>query len=146
MPSWVQAGFSEYQKRLSHAFSFELKEIPAQKRSKSSDLARILTQEGEALLAAIPKDDICVVLDVAGQGWSTETLAVQLQKWQHSGQNISLVIGGPEGLSAHVYQRANLRWSLSKLTFPHPLVRVIIAEQLYRAWSILSHHPYHRGE
>ncbi len=145
MPDWVETGIEEYTKRLSHAFPLQIKEIPAGKRQKNADIPRILAQEAELILAQVTPQEYCVVLDVQGRSWSTEELAQQLSQWQQSGNNIALVIGGPEGLAPEVYQRANARWSLSKLTFPHPLVRVILAEQLYRAWTILQNHPYHRG-
>jgi len=86
-----------------------------------------------------------IALDVLGKSWSTEQLSGQLDQWLASGQDIVLLVGGPEGLSKACLQRADQKWSLSALTFPHPLVRVILAEQLFRAWSILSNHPYHRG-
>lgn len=145
MPAWVNEGFAEYQKRLGPAFAFQLKEIPAGKRHNPGDIARIVQHEAELILAAIPAQDHCIVLDVKGHSWSTEQLAEQLQQWQRLGHNLSFVIGGPEGLAPAVYQRSNTRWSLSPLTFPHPLARVIMAEQLYRAWSIVQNHPYHRG-
>ena len=97
------------------------------------------------MLAAIPAGSIVIALDVLGKSWSTEQLASQLDQWLASGQDVALLVGGPEGLSPACLQRADLKWSLSALTFPHPLVRIILAEQLFRAWSILSNHPYHRG-
>jgi 23S rRNA (pseudouridine1915-N3)-methyltransferase len=97
------------------------------------------------MLAAIGKGDGVIALDVLGKAWSTEHLAEQIKSWQMSGRNMSLLIGGPDGLSEACLQRAEQRWSLSALTFPHPLVRVILAEQLYRAWSINNNHPYHRA-
>lgn len=144
MPAWVQQGYDEYAKRLPRECELVLKEIAPGKRAKNSDIARIIKDEGERLLKAIPNDTRIVTLDIPGKAWTTPDLAEALQRWLNSGQNIALLIGGPEGLSETVKQRADESWSLSKLTLPHPLVRVIVAEQLYRAWSILHNHPYHR--
>lgn len=144
MPAWVQQGYDEYAKRLPRECELVLKEIAPGKRAKNSDIARIIKDEGERLLKAIPSDTRTVTLDIPGKAWTTPDLAEALQRWLNSGQNIALLIGGPEGLSETVKQRADESWSLSKLTLPHPLVRVIVAEQLYRAWSILHNHPYHR--
>ncbi|HPY41824.1 MAG TPA: 23S rRNA (pseudouridine(1915)-N(3))-methyltransferase RlmH, partial [Thiolinea sp.] len=110
-----------------------------------SDLKRICELEGEKLLAAIPAGSLVIALDVLGKPWSTEQLSSQLDQWLASGQDVALLVGGPEGLSKACLQRSDQKWSLSALTFPHPLVRIIVAEQLFRAWSILSNHPYHRG-
>ena len=144
MPAWIEAGFADYAKRLSGAYAIELCEIPAEKRTKNSDIPRLLQREGEKLLAAIKPNHVVIALDRQGQSWSTERLASQLQSWQAMGKTVDLLIGGPEGLSPACLQKAEMIWSLSPLTLPHPLVRVILAEQFYRAWSILQHHPYHR--
>ena len=105
---------------------------------------RIKQQEGEKILAAIPRGSRIVALEVNGRAWSTQQLAKQLDGWLHSGQDIALLIGGPEGLSDSCVARADVKWSLSPLTLPHPLVRVLLSEQIYRAYSILKNHPYHR--
>ncbi len=144
MPNWVQQGYDDYAKRLPRECELVLKEIAPGKRGKNSDISRIIKEEGERLLKAIPSDTRVVTLDIPGKAWTTPELAEALQRWLQSGQNIALLIGGPEGLSEAAKQRADESWSLSKLTLPHPLVRVIVAEQLYRAWSILHNHPYHR--
>lgn len=144
MPAWVEAGYEEYAKRLPRECELILKEIPPGKRSKNSDLPRIVKEEGERLLAAVSRDTHIVTLDIPGKPWNTEELAASLKRWLESGQNIALMVGGPEGLSEDVKVRAHESWSLSKLTLPHPLVRIVVAEQLYRAWSILHNHPYHR--
>ena len=122
----------------------QLVEIPAGKRSKGADLTRITHQEGEQTLAALPKGARVVALDVKGRAWSTEELAKELDAWRHDGRDVALLVGGPEGLAPECLSRAEQRWSLSSLTLPHPIVRIVVAEQLYRAWSILNHHPYHR--
>ena len=144
MPSWVQQGYDEYAKRMPKECSIKLKEIPAGKRGKNSDLPRITRDEGERMLTAIPAKTHIVSLDLAGKPWSTPQLSQALQRWQDNGQNIALMVGGPEGLADSIREVARESWCLSNLTFPHPLVRVIVAEQLYRAWSILNNHPYHR--
>ena len=144
MPSWVQQGYDEYAKRLPRECELILKEIPAGKRGKNSDIARIVKEEGERMITAMPPSTHIVTLDLAGKPWTTPELALAMQRWLANGQSISLLIGGPEGLAEAVKPLARESWSLSKLTFPHPLVRIIVAEQLYRAWSLLHNHPYHR--
>lgn len=144
MPAWVTAGFSEYAKRFSAGCMVDLCEIPAEKRTKNADIPRIIEREGEKLLAAIKPSHYVIALDVKGHTFSTEQLAQQLKNWQAEGRNIDMLIGGPDGLASGCLQRADARWSLSSLTLPHPLVRIILVEQLYRAVSILQNHPYHR--
>lgn len=144
MPSWVQQGYDEYAKRLPRECELVLKEIPAGKRGKNSDIARIVKEEGERMIAAMPQSTHVVTLDIPGKPWTTPELAGAMQRWLEGGQSVSLLIGGPEGLADEVKPLARESWSLSKLTFPHPLVRIVVAEQLYRAWSILHNHPYHR--
>jgi 23S rRNA (pseudouridine1915-N3)-methyltransferase len=146
MPAWVNTGTQEYANRLPSQCQFLIKEIAAEKRTKHSDLQRIRQIEGEKLLAAIPDGSLVLTLDVKGKAWTTEQLATQLDSWMMGGRDVALLVGGPEGLSAACQQRAEQSWSLSPLTFPHPLVRIIVAEQLFRAWSILTNHPYHRGD
>lgn len=144
MPDWVSTGFGEYAKRLSGEIRLELVEVSAGKRSKSSDLVRIKEAEGERMLAALQKDDRVVALDVRGKLQSTESLAGELQRSLPEGHDIALLVGGPEGLADCALARAKERWSLSALTLPHPLVRIVVAEQVYRCWSLLRGHPYHR--
>ncbi len=144
MPAWVKQGYDEYAKRMPRDCELILKEISAGKRGKNSDVKRIIYDEGERMLAALPKNVHIVTLDVPGKTWSTPMLADAMQGWLESGQDIALLVGGPEGLADSVKQLARQSWSLSRLTFPHPLVRIIVAEQIYRAWSILNNHPYHR--
>lgn len=144
MPGWVQDGFKEYAKRLPKECALYLKEIPLRRRGKEGDTSRQIEAEGIQMTAAIPQDFYVIALDQGGQQWSTEELARHLARWLHQGQDLALLIGGPEGLAPVCLERAAIRWSLSRLTFPHPLVRVIVAEQLYRAWSLLQGHPYHR--
>jgi 23S rRNA (pseudouridine1915-N3)-methyltransferase len=140
----VQAGIGEYQKRFGPDVNLQWKEIALGNRGKNADIARAMASEGEQMLAAIGKGDRVVALDVLGKSWSTPQLAQELAQWQQGGQGISLLVGGPDGLSPECLARADQRWSLSALTLPHPLVRILLAEQLYRAWSINHNHPYHR--
>lgn len=144
MPSWIQQGFAEYAKRFPPEIQFSLTEISAEKRGKKADTARITEREGEKMLAAVPRSNRIVTLEVEGKPWTTHQLSERLQSWQFDGRDISLLVGGPEGLSPACIAAKNERWSLSPLTLPHPMVRVIIAESLFRAWSLLNKHPYHR--
>lgn len=144
MPNWVDQGFAEYQKRLSTSMPIELVDIMAGKRGKNADLQRIMDREGDAMVGAIPHSDWVIALDVKGKRLTTEAMAERLQHLMNEGRHLSLLIGGPEGLAERCRQRADERWSLSDLTLPHPLVRILIAEQLYRSWTILQGHPYHR--
>lgn len=144
MPAWVEAGVEEYRKRLPPELSLNIREIPLGKRGKNADIARAVAQEGEAMLAAVGSRDRVVALEVKGRAWSTEQLAQQLAAWQMSGDDVALLVGGPDGLAPSCQARATERWSLSPLTLPHPLVRVLLAEQIYRAWTINNNHPYHR--
>lgn len=144
MPAWVQAGFEEYAKRLPPHMRLELREIRAGQRGKSADIARLVQEEGEKLRDAIPKGAYVVALDRQGRELDTEALAAELQAQMGRGGDMVFLVGGPEGLSAECLKAANARWSLSRLTLAHPLVRVVFAEQIYRAWSILNNQPYHR--
>ena len=144
MPKWVEQGVAEYQKRLPPEIKLELKEIALGKRGKGADIARAIAQEGQQMMAAIADRDHVVALEVKGKPWTTEQLARQLSDWQLQGDNVSLLVGGPDGLAVECRQRASQQWSLSPLTLPHPIVRIVLAEQLYRAWTINNNHPYHR--
>lgn len=144
MPGWVKTGYQEYAKRLPPECRLNLIEIAPGKRGKNADVARAVQGEGERMLTSIPKDSYVIALEVRGTQWSTEQLSAQLKDWLQGGRDVALLIGGPEGLAESCLKRAQFKWSLSKLTLPHALVRVVAAEQLYRAWSILKHHPYHR--
>jgi 23S rRNA (pseudouridine1915-N3)-methyltransferase len=143
-PSWIQTGYQDYAKRLPPSCMLELVEIPAEKRTANADLKRITDREGEKMLAAIKPSHHVIALDKGGKSWSSEQLAEQLHGWLQSGNNIDLLVGGPEGLAPACLQKARETWSLSSLTFPHLIVRLIVAEQIYRAFSILQNSPYHR--
>ncbi|MDV3237553.1 MAG: 23S rRNA (pseudouridine(1915)-N(3))-methyltransferase RlmH [Gammaproteobacteria bacterium] len=145
MPAWVEAGYGEYAKRLPRECALRLVEIAPGRRGRNADVARIVRDEGERMLAAIPRDCHVIALEVGGGSWSTPQLAVQLEGWMHSGRDVALLVGGPEGLDDACRARADQLWSLSALTLPHPLVRIVLAEALYRAWSVMAGHPYHRG-
>ena len=145
MPAWISQGIAEYSKRLPRELKLVWREIPLAKRGKEAVAPQLCAAQGEQILKAIPPGERVIALDVAGQRLSTGELARQLQSWQMSGDNYSFLIGGPDGLSAACLARADQRWSLSDLTLPHPLVRVLLAEQLYRAWTITVNHPYHRA-
>ncbi len=145
MPAWMQQGYEEYARRLPRECALKLVEIAPGRRGKNADTARAVLDEGRRLLAAIPKGARVIALEVNGRPWSTEQLAERLQGWLGGGSDVALLVGGPEGLSDEARAAAGQQWSLSPLTLPHPLVRVILAEQLYRAWSILNNHPYHRA-
>ena len=144
LPDWVNQGFKTYADRLPPDFALTLTEITPQKRLKHMDLPRLLEEEAKKLLAATPQGSHLIALERSAQEVSTLGLSKQLSQWRDEGQSISLLIGGPEGLAPICIEKAQTVWSLSKLTLPHPLVRVLIAEQIYRAWSIMARHPYHR--
>ncbi len=145
MPAWISAGFAEYAVRFPPECRLELIEIPTGRRGRGLDPERAVAEEGRRQLAAIPKGARVVALDERGQGWTSKQLAQKLGGWLQSGQDVALLIGGPDGLADDCLKRATQRWSLSPLTLPHALVRVLVAEQLYRAVSILKNHPYHRA-
>lgn len=145
MPGWVQEGYGDYARRLSHWLPLELVEITPGLRGKGRDIARAMADEGRRLLDAIPAAARVVALDARGRSHSSEALAERLQSWRMQGQDLAFLIGGPDGFDAAVEQRADERWSLGPMTLPHPLVRIVLAEQLYRAASMLANHPYHRG-
>lgn len=144
MPNWVEQGYREYERRFSQEVSLSLTEVPAGKRGKNADISRILQKEGELTLSAIPKGNRIVTLEVTGKPLTTPQLANHLSKWKMDGRDVSLLIGGPEGLAPTCIQASEQKWSLSALTLPHPIVRIVVAESLYRAWSLNSNHPYHR--
>jgi 23S rRNA (pseudouridine1915-N3)-methyltransferase len=143
-PAWVRAGFDEYAGRLPPTMRLALREIRAGRRVKGADLDRLVREEGERLLAAVPRGTYVVALERTGRELATEQLASELRAQMARGGDLALLVGGPEGLSGDCLARAHARWSLSRLTLAHPLVRVVVAEQIYRAWSVISGLPYHR--
>ncbi len=144
MPVWVEQGYLEYAKRIRGRVQLDLIEIPAIKRGKNADLKRIMKMEENKIINAIPDPARIIALDRKGKSWSSPAFTEKMQGWMDQGSQITLVIGGPEGLSNEFLKSADEIWSLSELTFAHPLVRVILAEQLYRCFSILQGSPYHR--
>ncbi len=145
MPDWVNAGVAEYTKRMSKDYQLDLIEIPAAKRSSAVEVKRWKRDEAQRIIASIPNGAWTIALDGHGREWTTQELAEQLARWAQHTSELAFIIGGADGLHSTVLDQARERWSLSKLTLPHGLVRVIVAEQLYRAWSLLQGHPYHRA-
>jgi len=145
MPNWVITGFEEYSKRLPQQCHIKLIEIPLKKRGKNADIKRLQQEEGEKMLAAMSHQAYVIALDERGKSWDTVQLSQQLAKWMQNFPTVALLVGGPEGLAPTCLQRAQQKWSLSALTLPHPLVRIVVAEQIYRAWTLLNNHPYHRA-
>lgn len=144
MPDWVESGVEEYRKRLTQDITLDVVEIPAGKRVKNADLARLTEKEGEQMLASLHNGEHVIALDVQGKSLSTEAMAARLGQLMQAGKPLALLVGGPEGLASACVARADEKWSLSPLTLPHPLVRVLLAEQLYRCWTLIKGHPYHR--
>lgn len=144
-PAWESRGFEEYARRMPRACALELVEIPVSRRTRATPVERAVEREGKRMLSAIPARARVVALDEQGQPWSTAQLAETLRGWLEDGRDLAVLVGGPDGLAPACRRRAEGCWSLSPLTLPHGLVRIIVAEQLYRAWSMIRHHPYHRG-
>lgn len=143
MPDWVDRACSEYLKRMPREASVEIVEIKPDKRASGKNSEVVQEAEASRILEAAGKD-LLIVLDEHGQEVTTTQLAQRMETWLGSGRDVSLVIGGADGLHASLKQKADWLWSLSKLTLPHGMVRVVLAEQLYRAWSVIQNHPYHR--
>ncbi len=145
MPTWIESGFTEYSKRMPAECRINLKEIKAVERSGSKTAQTVMAQERVKIEAAIPRQTRIIALDEHGRDLTTMQLANLLTQWQQEGGDTCFVIGGADGLDAEFKARANLQIRLSSLTLPHGMVRVVLAEQLYRAWSITQNHPYHRS-
>jgi 23S rRNA (pseudouridine1915-N3)-methyltransferase len=143
-PAWIKQGFETYARRMPRECALTLTEVPTRHRGKAANVKRALEKEGERLFRSIPQGALVIALSIDGETWSTKQLAQQLEDWRRNYQNVVLLIGGAEGLAPACLARADRRWSLSSLTLPHGLARIVVAEQLYRAWTILSGHPYHR--
>jgi 23S rRNA (pseudouridine1915-N3)-methyltransferase len=142
MSAWVEAGVEEYARRLPRELRLEWRTVPVGRGSSAGDQR---DREGEALMRGLRGDEHCVALDGRGEAWSTEELADQLRSWMMAGKPLAVLVGGPDGLAPACLEAAQQRWSLGPLTLPHPLVRVLLVEQLYRAWTVTTGHPYHRG-
>lgn len=140
---WVYDAFDAYKARLPRHLGLELEEVPLARRAAGA--AAAVEEEGERLLRHVRPGALTLALDERGLQWSSAELAGQLRNWMERQPRVAILVGGPDGLSAACRERADRLWSLSRLTFPHAVVRVLLAEQLYRAWSILQGHPYHRA-
>jgi len=145
LPDWVNTGFGEYQKRLRAPLVLELTEVPVATRRAGEDVTRAIAREGANMLAALGPKDYVVALEVSAAAMTTEQLSAWLAERLRAARPLALLIGGPDGLAPPCRERADQSWSLSPLTLPHGLVRVVVAEQIYRAMSLLSGHPYHRA-
>ena len=144
-PDWIDRGTDEYAKRLRGRCTLEIKTVPLARRTAATPVERALRDEGERMLAAVPAGAHVVALLETGRPWSTAQLKVKLEGWMQRGAPVAFLVGGPDGLAPECVSRAADRWSLSSLTLPHGLVRIVVAEALYRAWSSLENHPYHRA-
>lgn len=144
-PSWVVEGAAEYERRLPREWRFELVELKPGARTAGQPSAKVRAEEGGRLRAAVPKGACVVALDEGGEPWSSAQLAERLRRWLQQGRDLAFVVGGADGLDPELLRTADQRWSLSALTLPHGLVRVMVVEQLYRAASLLAGHPYHRA-
>jgi 23S rRNA (pseudouridine1915-N3)-methyltransferase len=143
-PAWVENGFDDYARRLPRELSLKLIEIPVASR-RELPIERARRQEGERICAELTPRDWVIALDVEGRTQTTTALADRLGHWMQQGRDLAFLIGGPDGLDDACLARADERLSLSALTFPHGLVRVMLVEQVYRAWTVRSGHPYHRA-
>jgi 23S rRNA (pseudouridine1915-N3)-methyltransferase len=148
MPSWVDAGFDDYARRIPREAQLKLIQVKPEPRGNGNrgtrSVERLMEAEGRRIASAIPDKWLRIALDQRGRDWSTQELSGGLAAWQMEGRDVAFIVGGPDGLHEDIRRGADLLWSLSSLTLPHGLVRVIVAEQLYRAYSILRNHPYHR--
>ena len=145
MPAWVDQGYEEYARRLGSDCHLQLVEIPLGKRTRGSPNVQAKEDEGQRMLRRVAAGDRVVAMEVSGKSLDTEGLARCLEDWRQDGRNVAMLIGGPDGLSAACLNKAEFKLSLSALTLPHGMVRVLLAEQIYRAWSLLHNHPYHRA-
>lgn len=142
---WLYQAFESYQSRLPRQLTLALAEVPVARRSGAAAAGAAVESEGERLLKQVRADTLALALDERGRQWSSAELAAQLKGWMARQPRVTILIGGPDGLSEACRTRADRLWSLSRLTFPHGIVRVLVAEQIYRAWTILQGHPYHRA-
>lgn len=145
MPGWVNDGYEEYAGRMPHECRLELVELKLPERTKNSDISKLMALEAELIVGQLKPAERLLALDVKGRNWSTEQLSIEMQRWRQDGRDIALIVGGPDGIDPALLAKAELKWSLSALTLPHPLVRIVVAEALYRAHTLLSNHPYHRA-
>ena len=144
MPAWVTQGVDEYLRRMPNECQVKFIELPLGQRSKSKNIKQAMQQEEKSILAAIPNNALVIALEVKAKIWSTEILSEKMQDWMQSGKDVALLVGGPDGMTQVCIDMAVEKWSLSNLTLPHPLVRIVLAEQLYRALMVIKNHPYHK--
>lgn len=144
VPRWVQSAWDEYAGRLGPELAPRLVQVAPAHGARTRPLQARRAEEAQRIVKRLPRDALVVALDERGAGWSTHELAARLQQWRQGGRDVAIVAGGADGLDPALLEQAALRWSLSALTLPHALVRVIVVEQLYRAASINGGHPYHR--
>jgi 23S rRNA (pseudouridine1915-N3)-methyltransferase len=143
-PSWVDIAFDDYARRLPRQWKFQLSTVATSQRAKGKGATAAVEAEGRKILDSLKAAEQVVVLDERGTQVTSTGLADKLSSWQSAGRDLTFVIGGPDGVSEAVTSRADFRWSLSSLTLPHGLARVLFVEQLYRAWTVSTAHPYHR--
>ena len=144
MPTWVNQGVDEYVRRMPNECQIKFVELPLGQRVKSKNIKQAMQQEEKSILEAIPSNAYVIAMEVKAKIWSTEKLSEKMQDWMSLGKDIALLIGGPDGMTQTCISKANEKWSLSSLTLPHPIVRIVVAEQLYRALMIIKKHPYHK--
>lgn len=144
-PAWIQAGWEDYRRRLPRECPLVLHEVRAEPRKSGKTALQLMQAEAARLRASVPDHAYTIALDERGRDIDTHALSKHLASWRQHGRDVVFMIGGPDGLDAQIKQEADTCWKISSLTLPHPLVRVVLAEQLYRAWSLLNNHPYHRA-
>lgn len=144
VPSWIATGMTEYQKRFPHSLQCVIKEFPLEIRSKNTDREQIRHKESECLFKAAPKDSFLVCLDERGKNYTSQDLTLWMKNSQENHQPLCFLIGGPDGISSSIIKKSNARWAFGQITLPHMFVRLILVEQIYRGWTILQGHPYHR--
>lgn len=144
MPDWVNVAFNTYNDRLPHHLKIHINEMPAVSRQKGLSMPQIKAQEAELIAKQLKPGSHNIALDEHGKALKTTAFATQVDQWQMNGDDVNIIVGGADGLDSSILNLAHQTWSLSKLTFPHQLVKVIVAEQVYRAHSLLTNHPYHR--
>jgi len=144
MPAWAEQAWGEYSRRFPPSLKLELKQIRLPKRAKNADVVAARNAEGQDLLAAVPTGALVVALDERGKQWTTREFSARFESWMQEGRDVAFLVGGPDGLSQECKSRADLSWALGRATYPHALARVMMVEQLYRAWTVTQNHPYHR--
>ena len=144
MPGWVTQGVDEYLRRMPSECQVKIIELPLGQRVKSKNIKQAMLQEEKSILAAIPNNTLVIAMEVKAKIWSTELLSEKMQDWMQSGKDVALLVGGPDGMTQACINKAVDKWSLSNLTLPHPLVRIVLAEQLYRGLMVIKNHPYHK--